>query len=346
MQLKFSAQYYERLSRGCRRSAAAVVPLVFDMLRPTSVVDVGCGTGAWLAEFKRRGVTDVLGVDGPHMPARQLEIDPHEFVAVDFTAPLQLERQFDLAISLEVAEHVAAARVDQLLDTLTQAAPAVLFSAAVPYQGGEHHVNEQWPAYWAERFSTRGFVALDPFRRLLWDRADVDWWYAQNLLLFVRRDEFARFPRLAEMAGTDPANIPIYIHPRNYLHHAWRNHVLRVAVDLATTTRPGDVIILADEDRFGTLYLPGRAVRPFLERDGMYFGPPRDDAEAIDELQRMKFEGATYLAVGWPAFWWLSHYKGFAKYLETHHYSVLRNDHVLMYRLDVDYTPIPIPDLG
>ena len=345
MKSDYNPQYYARLSRGSRASAAAVVPLVFDMIRPVSVIDVGCGTGAWLAEFKRQGVSDILGVDGRHVPVHQLDIDPGEFQAVDLTEPLSLGRQFDLAISLEVAEHLPAAQADQLVETLSRLAPAILFSAAVPYQGGERHVNEQWPAYWARRFDTRGFAALDPFRRLLWDRSDVDWWYAQNLLLFVRRDGMARFPRLAASIRADPARIPVYIHPRNYLNHAWQNRVLRVAVDLATTTRPGDTIVLADEDRFGTLYLPGRAVRPFVERDGIYFGPPRDDADAIHELQRMKAEGANCLAVGWPAFWWLSHYKDFATYLEKHHFPVLRNEHVLMYRLDVDYEPTPIPAL-
>ena len=342
MKTEYTAQYYARLSRGSRTSAAAVVPLVLELIQPTSVVDVGCGIGAWLAEFKRHGVSEVLGVDGSHVPESQLEIEPAEFLTADLSQPLQLERTYDLAMSLEVAEHLEPAQADQFVESLTQLAPVILFSAAVPFQGGEHHVNEQWPAYWAERFEARGFVALDALRSSLWDRPEVDWWYAQNLLLFVRRDDLGRYPRLAEVIPSDAANIPSFIHPRNYLHHTWQNRVLRVAVDIATTTRPGDVIVLADDDRFGELYLPGRTVRPFVERDGIYFGPPSDDAEAIRELNRKKREGASYLAIGWPAFWWLNHYKKFAAHLETHHFSVLRNEHILMYRLDVVYEPTPI----
>jgi hypothetical protein len=149
----------------------------------------------------------------------------------------------------------------------------------------------------------------------------------------VRGDQISRFPRIAESIKRDPSGIPTYIHPRNYLNHAWKNRVLRVAVDLATATRPGDVIVLADEDRFGELYLPDRVVRPIVERDGAYFGPPSNDSEAITELERMKGEGANYLAVGWPAFWWLKHYKRFSSHLAQEHSVVVKNEHVVVYLL-------------
>ncbi|HJQ79638.1 MAG TPA: class I SAM-dependent methyltransferase [Lacipirellulaceae bacterium] len=339
MKTEYSPQYYHRLKSGSHNSAKAVVPVVFQLIKPHSVVDVGCGTGAWLAEFERQGVPDILGVDGAHIPVDQLEIDPGSFLAADFTQPLRLRGQFDLAVSLEVAEHLKPAQSEQFVETLTNLAPVVLFSAAIPYQGGEHHVNEQWPAFWVERFAAHNYIALDPFRRWLWERSDVDWWYAQNLLLFVRQDHVSKFPRLSGLIESDSSVIQTYIHPRNYLNHAWQNLVLRVSVDLATTTRPGDVIVLVDEDRFGALYLPGRIVRPFIERDGIYYGPPQNDAEAIQELDRMQADGASYLAIGWPAFWWLSHYKRFAKHLEDHFFTVLRNEQVVMYRLDVDYEP-------
>jgi SAM-dependent methyltransferase len=333
MELDYSPQYYSRLKTGSNDSAKAVVPVVLDLVRPKSVIDLGCGTGAWLSEFKRLGVADILGVDGPHIPVNQLEIEPDEFLIADLTYPLRFRGHFDLAVSLEVAEHLGEAQADQFVEILTQLAPIVLFSAAIPHQGGEHHLNEQWPAYWIERFDRFGFVALDPFRRLLWERPDVDWWYAQNLVLFIRRDQLPRYPQLVASAERSPAGIPTYIHPQNYLNQTWKNRVLRVAVDLATATKPGEVIVLADEDRFGPLYLPGRAVRPFVEHEGAYFGPPHDDADAIKQLKRMKNEGATYFAIGWPAFWWLTYYKGLARYLQQHHSVAVRNDDVLLYNL-------------
>jgi SAM-dependent methyltransferase len=303
--------------------------MILELLHPKSVVDLGCGTGAWLAELKRQGVSRVLGVDGAHIPAEQLEINVNEFLAADVTKPLPLGDKFDLAMSLEVAEHLAEKEADAFTDTLAGLAPVVLFSAAIPFQGGEHHVNEQWPKYWVEKFKERGFLALDPFRHLLWERSDVDWWYAQNLVLFVQQSSIERFSLLQSAER----GVSAYVHPRNYLRHAWEKRVLRVAVDLATVTRAGDIVIIAEEGQFGSFYLPGRMVLPFLERSGHYFGPPRDGKEAIAELERMKDNGATYLAFGWPAFWWLQHYKELVAYLEEHHLTTLNNENVVVYSL-------------
>jgi SAM-dependent methyltransferase len=330
MKLDYSLDYYSRLKEGAATSAKAVVPVVMDLIHPRSMIDLGCGTGTWLAEFKRQGVTDVLGVDGPHIPFSQLEIGPNEFVAADLLQPLRLRSYFDLAISLEVAEHLGEEQADEFVDTLTRFAPVVLFSAAIPHQGGEHHVNEQWPTYWADRFEQRKYIALDPFRSRFWKRADVDWWYAQNLVLYVRFDQIAKYPWIGE---TYDRGIPNFVHPENYLRQAWQSRVLRVAVDIATMTGPGDTIILADEDRFGDMYLPGRVVRPIVERNGMYYGPPSDDEDAIAQLTRMRREGADYLAIGWPAYWWLKHYKRFAAHLNENCQTVLINDDVVIFRI-------------
>jgi SAM-dependent methyltransferase len=329
MKLDYTPQYYRRLKAGAVDSAKAIVPAVVELIHPNSVVDLGCGTAAWLAEFKHCGVADIVGVDTTQVPVDELEISPEDFVTTDLTEPLQLQGYFDLAMSVEVAEHLPADKSDQFVKTLTRLAPVVLFSAAIPQQGGEHHINEQWPAYWVERFAANGFVALDPFRRLLWERKDVEWWYAQNLVLFVRREHLTRYPSLETVAE----GIQSAVHPQNYLNHAWQNQVLRLAIDIATVTRPSDSVVLVDEDQFGELYLPGRDVRPFIERHGAYFGPPGHDAEAIEEIQRMIREGAMHLAVGWPAFWWLKYYNEFARYLDENHYTILKNERVVMYRL-------------
>jgi hypothetical protein len=232
---------------------------------------------------------------------------------------------------LEVAEHLEPAAAEQLIDNLARLASVVLFSAAIPNQGGEHHVNEQWPTYWTERFQARDYAALDPFRRFLWERTDVEWWYAQNMMLFIRKDELWRFPNLTNWLGP---GFTTYVHPRNYVRQTWQNRALHVAVDLAAATGEGDVIVLVDEDQFGHVYLPGRAVRPFIERDGRYFGPPSDDAHAIKEIGRMQSEGAAYLAFGWPAFWWLKHYNEFSVYLAQNHTVLLKNDNLVLYRLN------------
>jgi SAM-dependent methyltransferase len=330
MTLVYSSQYYRRLNEGSIRSARAIVPLMIELVQPKRVVDVGCGTGAWLAEFQRRGVNDVLGIDGPHISADQLEIDSRNFLAADLTQPLRLSSQFDLALSLEVAEHLQPENAERFVDALTRLAPVVLFSAAIPFQGGQHHLNEQWPTYWAQLFDKRDFEALDSVRRLWWERTDIDWWYAQNLVLYVRRDHALR--RLQICTVTE-RGVSIFVHPDNYLNKVWQNRVLRLAVDLATATASGSTIVLADQDQFGQIYLPGRTLRPIVERGGEYYGPPNDGPQAISELLRMSAEGAEYFAIGWPAFWWLTHYEELAAWLQQHHELLLQNDNLVLYQL-------------
>jgi len=163
---------------------------VFGLLRGQgmqirSVLDVGCGLGSWLAAARDALGAEVLGVDGPWTNLDLLRIDRARFQVADLEKPLSLGRSFDLAISVEVGEHLPAEAAPVLVASLTQHAPVVLFSAAIPGQGGISHVNEQWPAYWATRFAEHGFGCFDVLRPLLWERSDVDWWYKQNLLLFV-----------------------------------------------------------------------------------------------------------------------------------------------------------------
>ena len=93
----------------------------------------------------------------------------------------------DLAICLEVAEHLTPAAGARLVKTLCSVAPVVLFSAAIPAQGGTNHINEQWQSHWADEFAAHGFDCFDPIRPEIWNDRDVFPWYRQNILLFVSR---------------------------------------------------------------------------------------------------------------------------------------------------------------
>jgi hypothetical protein len=127
----------------------------------------------------------------------QLRIPPAHFRRADLSQPLHFDRRFDLALALEVAEHLPPERAEGFISDLLSAAPLVLFSAAVPGQGGEGHVNEQWPQWWAERFARAGALCLDPYRHVLWQDDRVAWWYRQNMLLFATDEALARWPALA-----------------------------------------------------------------------------------------------------------------------------------------------------
>jgi len=187
---RYDRAFYERHKTGSGSSAEVVAPLVAEWVRPKSVVDVGCGMGTWAAAFRRRGVEDVIGVDGSPVPADLLQIPADRFLVRDLSKPLDLGRTFDLAVCLEVAEHLPKEFARTLVASLTALAPVVLFSAAIPGQGGVGHVNEEWPRAWAERFLAAGFSWADPIRPRIWNDPGVEPWYAQNALIFHEKDRF------------------------------------------------------------------------------------------------------------------------------------------------------------
>lgn len=210
----YSKMFFAEHEAGARRSARVVVPIVLDLLAPSSVVDVGCGLGTWLRVFREHGVEDVVGVDGDYVVRAGLSIPPDRFVAHDLAQPLELGRTFDLAVSLEVAEHLPEAAAQTFVDSLSRLAPAILFSAAVPSQDGVNHVNTQWPTYWRALFAPRGFRLVDYVRPLIWENGDVEFWYRQNVLLFAQPEVVEAHPVLATEAQVRrPLDV---IHPAHW----------------------------------------------------------------------------------------------------------------------------------
>jgi SAM-dependent methyltransferase len=183
------------------------------LVRPTSIVDVGCGTGSFLSVFKKNGVREVLGVDGDWAKP---DLAPGEFQPADLSKPLALNRRFDLVMSLEVAEHLEPSSADAFVRSLVGLGSVVLFSAAIPYQGGTGHKNEQWPDYWVARFAREGYELVDCLRARLWNNREVEWWYAQNIFLYVERERLAAMRR--EHPELDAPGLPLRLpHPENYV---------------------------------------------------------------------------------------------------------------------------------
>lgn len=212
----YTPEFYVWQKEGSVRSAREILPRVFSLIQPRSVVDIGSGVGSWLSVFQEQGVTDILGVDGDYVDKAQLLIPQDKFKAHDLEKPLHLDRKFDLGVSLEVAEHIPQEHAGAFIDSLTRHSPVVLFSAAIPAQGGVQHVNERWPSYWAEHFKERGYSPIDVIRREVWDNPNVDWWYAQNILLFAHADAIAENPALQDaLSKTYPSQLNM-VHPRNY----------------------------------------------------------------------------------------------------------------------------------
>lgn len=181
----YDDQFFSSISASAEQSARRVLPLAIDAVAPHTVVDVGCGTGGWLRVLSTLTECEITGLDGAYVPLDQLLIPRDRFVPTDLGRPVTLDRRFDLAMSFEVAEHLPAARAAGFVRDLTRLAPAVLFAAALPGQGGVGHINEQWQSYWIDRFAEQGYEAWDIVRPAVWHDPDVAFWYRQNTFLFV-----------------------------------------------------------------------------------------------------------------------------------------------------------------
>lgn len=220
MQLMFSGYnqtFFDETQFTSMRSSKEIVPIILKLLELKSVIDLGCGTGSWLAAFKANGVPMITGVDNASLQNAQLQIGEDEVIKHDLTEPFSLEQQYDLATCLEVAEHLPAACAPQIVENLCRLAPVVLFSAAIPHQGGTGHINEQWPEYWAELFQKQGYVAVDALRPIIWNNHEVAYWYAQNLIFYVQEDRLQSYPMLeAAHRETNPQRLTL-IHPKVYV---------------------------------------------------------------------------------------------------------------------------------
>ncbi len=213
----YSADFYKHLREGSLRSAKAIIPILLELLQPKSIIDVGCGDGTWLSVFKDYGIEDILGVDGDWVDGQLLQISPENYLSSDLTKPLELHRKFDLVVSLEVAEHLPKSYAETFVDSLVRLGPCILFSAAVPGQGGTNHLNEQWQDVWAQYFQAKGYVAIDCIRKHIWNNDQVEFWYCQNILIYAKRDLLQIKPLLQEAYTQSHNSMLALVHPRLYI---------------------------------------------------------------------------------------------------------------------------------
>lgn len=204
----YDREFYDIMNREAMRSAEPIVRLLMTWFKVNSVVDFGCGHGAWLKVWKQLGVPEVLGLDGPHVERDVCLVDPVEFHAADLTRPVELGRQFDIVQSLEVGEHLPGSAARDFVGSLTRHGRIVLFSAAPPGQGGEHHINERPYRYWRDLFDERGYALIDAVRPAVKDNPEVSYWYRFNTFLYVRRDALSALPG-ALLDLVIPAGAPI-----------------------------------------------------------------------------------------------------------------------------------------
>jgi|GEM_PF-527044 len=203
-------------------SVDELLKAITTFVQPKSVIDVGCGIGLIANKFLEFGATEVYGIDGDYVDRSKLQLDEKYFISHDLTKPFVSERRYDLAMSFEVAEHLDKIYAVDFIKSLCSLSDIIAFSAAVPGQGGTHHVNEQPQSYWVDIFAKNGYSAIDCIRPIIWNTKNILHYYKQNTILFVKG-------AIEQRLNVKSPQLPIFdiIHPDMFkIHHKWLNNPL------------------------------------------------------------------------------------------------------------------------
>ncbi len=189
MKHNYSDIFFDYIETGSVHSAQQIVPIIYDNIQFETLIDIGCGRGAWLSVFNTQGNAQCFGMDGDYIVSEHLMINKDTFITADLNEKLPIiHKKYDLAMSLEVAEHLKPERSQSFIDDLCRLSDVVMFSAATVGQGGEHHINERPLEDWRHFFNIQGYQAFDFIRPLVKDNQHVEPWYKYNILLYVNQE--------------------------------------------------------------------------------------------------------------------------------------------------------------
>jgi len=251
------------------RSQEMLLKAMRDLVPFASVADFGTGRGTWLKAAIALGVSDVRGYDIPEIPVEQRQFPAERFFAADLGQPIDIKRQFDLAISTEVAEHLPKEHAATFIANIAKASDIVLFSGAIPYQGGAGHWNENWVEYWVKLFTPHGFDCFDLLRLPLWNEAAIRSYYRQNVLIFAKGNAAKT---LRDKGHVATPNAPSLVHPEQYLKSIGRAlppQMATVGADVrhyydCVTKTPAEVDANADRRTYGQAGVGFGAIKKFL----------------------------------------------------------------------------------
>jgi hypothetical protein len=229
----YSDSFYKEHMDGSYNSAVKYVELLNDLYKPHSVVDFGCGRGTWLKAFKDVGAEELVGFDGTWNNQSHMIDQSILFHAVDLNSQITLDREskFDLAMSLEVAEHLEESSSRTFIESIVKLSDVVMFGAAYTNQGGTNHINEQPHSYWAKIFMEHDYFPYDIFRPSLWGNKDVMFWYQQNTFLYVKSGS-PLIEKLSSVGYRPIRNLAFMncVHPSLYSSRISLKHVLKRTV--------------------------------------------------------------------------------------------------------------------
>lgn len=199
----YDYDFYKNRDAETRYSAKTILEIVKEYYNVRSICDLGCGVGTWLnvAKCVFDNTITISGFDGSYVNKELLVIPNNVFHAIDLNRSISDHykmKKYDLAISLEVAEHLEPSRARGFISDLCDLSDVVLFSAATKLQGGDAHINEQRASYWINLFKEKEYRCIDIIRRRVWDNLKIQVWYRQNTFLFINKkkhinDELNRY---------------------------------------------------------------------------------------------------------------------------------------------------------
>lgn len=225
----YTDTFYSERHNNTIKAAKAVIKTVMKIL-PTinSVVDFGCGVGSWLYVFKNHhNIPEIIGLDGDWVPNKQLVIDKNEFIETNMENTVNLNKRFDLAISLEVAEHISQKNASIFVKNIITHSDMIIFSAAIPFQGGSNHINEQWQSYWSDMFEAYGYRAIDIIKPAIWNNDEIPYYYKQNIVLYVNKEAEHRLNIPTMCMEWFPNNAINMVHPELFLRTQLEVHTIK-----------------------------------------------------------------------------------------------------------------------
>jgi cyclopropane fatty-acyl-phospholipid synthase-like methyltransferase len=187
----YDERYYNFVDEGALRNSNSMAESLVRNFKFKSLLDVGCGGGAFLMNLRLFGVR-VSGLEYSDDGLRRCfnrKLDVIKFDLEDCSKSFTTSMSFDVVTSFEVAEHIPECMADRFVDVLVGNGSLIIMSAAVPGQGGLDHVNEQPHDYWIAKFNKRGFnynISLTDKIRAEWAGFGVDKWYSSNVMIFER----------------------------------------------------------------------------------------------------------------------------------------------------------------
>ena len=224
----YDSAFFSELEKGSFVSAQKILPIINDIIAPKSVLDVGCGVGHWLKVWRDNlNVKDIQGIEGPYIKDEFLNIPIENLLKTDLKKEINLHKNFDLVMSMEVAEHIPEENSEAFINTLINHGDIILFSAAIIGQLGTYHINEQMPEYWAAKFLKHGYIAVDLLRPRIWNDTEIAYWYRQNAILYVKKSSLQKFPLLEQISKITDPNYLTRIHPEKYFSYVEEHRQLK-----------------------------------------------------------------------------------------------------------------------